>query len=200
MTVRKKQTKNEDSLENIDKVYPTNGDDAHLSIDDDGVFLNISEPDDVIYEEKKTVADSAKFFLKNFISGGSSEEKETATKTKSNRGRKKKFTTAQYTTMIAGYIAVWIGGYFDDIYKEVAPSSEQIDAIITPLAHIIDRHSQVVDVHPDVVDAFTCIAGIAMYGIQARATYVVIRQSIEKDLENERKANPYARDIYTIND
>lgn len=189
---KNQESTNENLLESTDSVA------AGGSGESGGVDVHIVEPDDVVPAQKKTAKENFLDFIGVKKDSSTSEHDTPKKKPGSGGGRKKKFTAENYTMMIASFVAVWVGSFFDDMYKECAPTSEQLDAMLKPLARIYDRHAIITDVNPDVVDTYLCLYAVIMYGINARATYVLIKLESEKQKDAERQNQNPTRDFFSF--
>ena len=81
-----------------------------------------------------------------------------------------------------------MSGMIDEKYTSIVPTIEQSNAIITPLLRIIDRHTKITEVHPDVTDMLMFFAALTAYAFEARATYILLKEK-EVESDNDKRKN-----------
>lgn len=161
--------------------------------------LNLNAtPDDVSPPGDQTMGDKAKQFFSNFFTSGGSEGAESTQKKRGGTTHKKKFKFSNHTVMIAGLLVGWVSASFDDEYKDCAPSVDEINNMLAPLARIADRHMPPLgEVNPDVTDTWLSLWALGLYIVHARATYVMIKKLKEQENATKEQVNPFIRHFST---
>jgi len=184
--MKKNQNKNVEPLEeNIDSTAETKT-----------TLIVETDPDDIAEKATESLTGKAKSFAKNFFHIEPNEENEAAEK-KETRGRKKKFKFEKQVTAVTGILCTLIATQFDDDFKLCAPREEHLNAILTPLGRIADRHMPEVDVNPDVKDAWMSIWALGVYAIYFRTTYIMCKDLKKVNDEHERETTPHFRNLQT---
>jgi hypothetical protein len=183
--MKKNQNKNVEPLEeNIDSYT-----------EEKTTLIVETEPDDITEKDDETLAVKAKNFAKKVFNIEPNEEQ--AAEKKETRGRKKKFKFEKQVTAVTGIVATLIATQFDDDFKLCAPKEEHLNAILTPLGRIADRHMPDVDVNPDVKDAWMAIWSLGVYAIYFRTSYIMCKDMKNIREEHEREITPHFRNLQT---
>jgi hypothetical protein len=148
--------------------------------------LTIESPDDVVVSQEVTFLDKAKSFVKQSFSV---PDDETKTKSSGTRGRKTKTKPvfSQHATLVAMWISSLAALMIDEKWKEIAPSQEQSKAVIEPLLRIIDRHTQITEVNPDISDICLSLLAILAYTFEARASYILLKSLNDEKQKNDKR-------------
>ena len=159
-----------------------------------GLTLSIDSPDDVVEESGvKSILQKAKDFLKIDAPKEEGEEESTAPK----RGRKKKveapsFTFQQYSPMMSLAVITWLAYVTDEKYKKLLPTKNQANDMLLPWCRIVDRHTKITQVNPDVSDIMVSLAAMVAYGFDAHSTYILMKEEEEEEKKKyvAKRENP----------
>ena len=171
--------------------------------EDYGTFsLKIEEADDVVPPARKTLKDRAKAFAAKLT--GEIEETE-ATVSKPKRARKGQFWQQKSPLFVGAGLALlsWaLPGMteafeVDGEVKTLAPTKQQATDIILPLLRIVDRHTNVNGVHPDVADAIESAIALTTYGFEARANLLLLKMIKEQEYAKAKKNGESGHDAPT---
>lgn len=174
----------------------------------DSLNLVIEEPDDVPEATKRTASDKAKDFVKTFVKKDT-EETPTTKGRKPRQPRtpsKSKFfsrNTAIVTIMVTGLVGMALPDYWKTPFtyqvgdkvmtSQLAPTKEQVDAVVSPLMRVLDRHVKISEASEDADDIATAILGIIAYGLDLQANFVILNLIREQEKQNHAKeqATPF---------
>jgi hypothetical protein len=96
-------------------------------------------------------------------------------------------------TVIASFVAMYSRQLVHDPYKSVAPSQDEVGAILGPIFEIIGRRIEVVGkVSQDAIDLSNALVCGLMYGVRAYVTYVQIRE-MEEGISHGEQVKPTSR-------
>lgn len=150
------------------------------------VNLAFVEADDVPPGEKPSRLKKA--FKNVFLTEDANESKP---------ARKKKSTFfVKNSPLAVGGLLFCIHLLTPDEYKEAfvindraysfVPTQEQMSEIIVPLARIADRHTNITEINPDLLDILASGQACAAYGLELRATIMLKRFLDEKDRKEKQ--------------
>jgi hypothetical protein len=158
---------------------------------DEGVTLSIETADDVTPQEPKTVSDKAKAFVKGLFN------EDDSTSVKKGRGRtstkKGKIFQNHLNLFVNGFIMVmsWLFPDLNQTFEvngetySLMPSNEQSEKIIAPLLSILDRHTKIEGLNPDVEDLLASLGGAASYGFTLKANLLLLHL-VKENQKNEK--------------
>lgn len=152
---------------------------------EDTISLSFVEAEDALEPEKPNKLKKA--FTSVF----------TTTEEEEKKPRKKKSTFfVKHTYLVVGGLLFCIHLLVPEEYKAVfyvneqsyqyLPTEEQLSEILTPLARIADRHTQIADINPDILDVLACAQASAAYGMELRAT-IILKAHIDKKAKEEAR-------------
>ncbi len=171
--------------------------------DDSGVQITFEKADDVADKPKKTIAQEAKDFVKDLFT----TDTDTPTKSKGGRPKGSKKTFQNKVKQVATAL-VWImsktmpslnekfiinDGEKDTVHQ-LLPTSEEAQEIVLPLLRIIDRHTELKEINPDVADLCASVWAFSTYAWNTRANLLLLKQIKElegKNAENNHQQNPF---------
>jgi hypothetical protein len=164
----------------------------------EGLSIKIEQADDVPNKEKKTPKQQATDFVKGLFG-----DKEEETTTKNKGGRPPKSGTKKTFQSKAKHIAtalIWVMSKTmpglnekfilsdgeEDKVCQLLPTLEEAQEIVIPLLRIVDRHTKVSEINPDVSDVCESLWAIAVYGYQTHANLVLLQALKEMEYQHEK--------------
>jgi hypothetical protein len=156
---------------------------------EESVNINFVEADDTAPPEKPRRF--KKVFSNVFLSEDENEKK---------AARKKKSTFfVKNVPLITGGLLFCIHLLTPDEYSEVfyvnekpyqyLPTDTQVNDVLVPIARIADRHTNITEINPDLLDILASGQAIVAYGMELRATMLLKRFLDEKERKEAMKNN-----------
>lgn len=172
-------------------------------LEDDSVKITFEKADDVAEKPKKTIAQEAKDFVKDLFT----TDTDTPTKSKGGRPKGTKKTFQNKVKQVATAM-IWImsktmpslnekfiinDGEKDTVHQ-LLPTQEEAQEIVLPLLRIIDRHTEVKEINPDIADLCASVWAFGTYAWNTRANLLLLRQIKEleaNEKNNSQQGNPF---------
>lgn len=171
--------------------------------EDSGVQITFEQADDVADKPKKTIAQEAKDFVKDLFT----TDADTPTKNKGGRPKGSKKTFQNKVKQVATAL-VWImsktmpslnekfiinDGEKDTVHQ-LLPTQEEAQEIVLPLLRIIDRHTELKEINPDIADLTASMWALGTYAWNTRANLLLLKQIKEleaNEKNNSQQGNPF---------
>lgn len=169
--------------------------------DDEGLKIRFEKADD-FEPSKKSFADEVKGFFKGFTQDDPGE------KTGAKSAPRPHKTFENKSKLVAKGL-IWVIGktvpelnekfILSDGEKETVcqllPTDKQADNIVRPILRIVDRHTQVKGVNPDLVDLASAGAALVEYAWITHANLMLLRSI--KEMELQANAQNHHKQSYT---
>lgn len=170
----------------------------------DAVQITFETADDVPDKEKKSLKEEAKDFVKGlFDTSDTPAPKNKGGRPKSSPGTKKTFQNKvkQVATALIWLLSKTMpslnekfiinDGEKDTVYQ-LLPTQEEAQEIVLPLLRIVDRHTKVTEVNPDLADLVASAWAIGTYAWNTRANLLLLQtiKEMERNEKNNTQQNP----------